>query len=109
MNDEPFTAVFPVEILRLVGANLEIDAAHFNNQGRCGAGRRNRDRADRGRPPVFSIGVVPRHLLRALWHRVASWWKNEHMQKGFTRKPQEDERAMQSKNYITPGGLQRLK
>jgi transcription elongation factor GreB len=31
------------------------------------------------------------------------------MRKGFTRKPQGDEPAMQSKNYITPGGLQRLK
>jgi transcription elongation factor GreB len=31
------------------------------------------------------------------------------MRKGFTRKPQPDEPATQSKNYITPGGLQRLK
>lgn len=31
------------------------------------------------------------------------------MRKGFTRKPREDEPATQSKNYITPGGLQRLK
>src|ERR1051325_4757273 len=31
------------------------------------------------------------------------------MRKGFTRKPQEDEPAVRSKNYITPGGLQRLK
>src|SRR3954449_12894863 len=31
------------------------------------------------------------------------------MRKGFTRKPQGDEPAVQSKNYITPGGLQRLK
>jgi transcription elongation factor GreB len=31
------------------------------------------------------------------------------MRKGFTRKPQEDEPASASKNYITPGGLQRLK
>jgi transcription elongation factor GreB len=31
------------------------------------------------------------------------------MRKGFTRKPQVDERATPSKNYITPGGLQRLK
>src|SRR5919206_4670416 len=31
------------------------------------------------------------------------------MQKGFTRKPQGDEPATQSKNYITPSGLQRLK
>ncbi len=31
------------------------------------------------------------------------------MRKGFTRKPKEDEPATQGKNYITPGGLQRLK
>ena len=31
------------------------------------------------------------------------------MRKGFTRKPQGDEPATQSKNYITPGGLRRLK
>ena len=31
------------------------------------------------------------------------------MRKGFTRKPQGDEPAPHSKNYITPGGLQRLK
>src|SRR3954463_6434133 len=31
------------------------------------------------------------------------------MRKGFTRQPQRDEPATQSKNYITPGGLQRLK
>ncbi|MBV8896386.1 MAG: transcription elongation factor GreB [Acidobacteriaceae bacterium] len=31
------------------------------------------------------------------------------MRKGFTRKPQGDEPATERKNYITPGGLQRLK
>src|ERR1700747_1261245 len=31
------------------------------------------------------------------------------MRKGFTRKPLGDEPATRSKNYITPGGLQRLK
>src|SRR5689334_7480606 len=31
------------------------------------------------------------------------------MRKGFTRKPQGDEPATESKNYITPSGLQRLK
>ena len=31
------------------------------------------------------------------------------MRKGITRKPQGDEPATRSKNYITPGGLQRLK
>jgi transcription elongation factor GreB len=31
------------------------------------------------------------------------------MRKGFTRRPQPDEPATRSKNYITPGGLRRLK
>src|SRR5437868_15056400 len=31
------------------------------------------------------------------------------MRKGFTRKPQADEPATPVKNYITPGGLERLK
>jgi len=31
------------------------------------------------------------------------------MRKGYTRKPQRDEPGTQSKNYITPSGLQRLK
>src|SRR6478735_8800296 len=31
------------------------------------------------------------------------------MRKGFTRKPKPDEPAAATKNYITPGGLQRLK
>src|SRR5881275_3700990 len=31
------------------------------------------------------------------------------MRKGFTRRPQADQPATQRKNYITPGGLQRLK
>ena len=31
------------------------------------------------------------------------------MRKGFTRKPQDDEPATRIKNYITPGGLERLK
>src|ERR1700760_1635940 len=31
------------------------------------------------------------------------------MRKGFTRRPQEDSAAVQVKNYITPGGLKRLK
>jgi transcription elongation factor GreB len=31
------------------------------------------------------------------------------MRKGFTRRPQPDEPATRAKNYITPGGLQRLK
>jgi transcription elongation factor GreB len=31
------------------------------------------------------------------------------MQKGFTRKPRPEDPATRTKNYITPGGLQRLK
>src|SRR5262250_3846257 len=31
------------------------------------------------------------------------------MRKGFTRRPQSDAPAVTAKNYITPGGLQRLK
>ena len=31
------------------------------------------------------------------------------MRKGFTRRPQDDSPAVQVKNYITPGGLERLK
>src|SRR6202453_2448184 len=36
-------------------------------------------------------------------------WKDCEMRKGFTRKPERDEPATASKNYITPGGLQRLR
>ncbi len=35
--------------------------------------------------------------------------KDYAMRKGFTRKPQADEPATRGKNYITPGGLLRLK
>ena len=31
------------------------------------------------------------------------------MRKGFTRRPQPDDHASRGKNYITPGGLQRLR
>jgi len=31
------------------------------------------------------------------------------MRKGFTRRPQDDSPALQPRNYITPGGLERLK
>ena len=31
------------------------------------------------------------------------------MRKGFTREPQRDDPSTRGKNYITPGGLQRLK
>ena len=33
----------------------------------------------------------------------------ENMRKGFTREPRRDEPGSQGKNYITPGGLERLK
>src|ERR1700704_4199485 len=36
-------------------------------------------------------------------------WKDFEMRKGFTRKPQPDAPATQTKNYITPSGLERLK
>src|SRR6185437_3188931 len=36
-------------------------------------------------------------------------WKDYEMRKGFTRKPKADEPATPGKNYITPGGLQRLR
>ena len=48
-------------------------------------------------------------FLRALWHPLDSFLKDDDMRKGFTRKPQADEPATRGKNYITPGGLQRLK
>src|ERR1700735_2632789 len=35
-------------------------------------------------------------------------WKDNEMRKGFTRRPKADEPATQGRNYITPGGLQRL-
>ena len=49
------------------------------------------------------------HFLRAMWRPLGSRLKGYDMRKGFTRKPQGDEPAMQGKNYITPSGLQRLK
>src|ERR1700720_717844 len=36
-------------------------------------------------------------------------WKDYEMRKGFTRKPQGDEPATRTKNYIKPSGLQRLR
>jgi transcription elongation factor GreB len=49
-------------------------------------------------------------FLRIHWGQPQdSRWENYEMRKGFTRKPQADEPATRSKNYITPSGLQRLK
>ena len=42
-------------------------------------------------------------------HPLDSRGENFGMRKGFTRRPQADEPAAQSKNYITPSGLERLK
>jgi transcription elongation factor GreB len=44
-----------------------------------------------------------------LGHALDSRWKDYEMRKGFTRKPKADEPGTHVKNYITPGGLQRLK
>src|SRR5579871_4743617 len=51
-----------------------------------------------------------------LWRSAAftgrpldSPWKDYEMRKGFTREPKRDDPATPVKNYITPGGLQRLK
>src|SRR6266849_5828840 len=46
--------------------------------------------------------------LRAWWHPLDLRRKDNEMRKGFTRKPKADEPATPGKNYITPGGLQRL-
>src|ERR1700752_2128868 len=49
--------------------------------------------------------ILPEILVARL---VRAWGANR-MRKGFTRKPQPDAPAPRVKNYITPGGLQRLK
>src|SRR3954469_15825246 len=49
-------------------------------------------------------------FIRIHWgHPLNSRWKDDEMRKGFTRKPQADAPGTPGKNYITPGGLQRLK
>jgi transcription elongation factor GreB len=48
-------------------------------------------------------------LSRVLWHPLDLRLKENDMRREFTRKPQGDEPATRDKNYITPGGLQRLK
>jgi transcription elongation factor GreB len=51
---------------------------------------------------------VGRHIhSKGRAHRIRR--ENHEMRKGYTRKPKEDEPAARGKNYITPGGLQRLK
>src|SRR5215831_19435315 len=60
---------------------------------------------ERGQSTVFS-----RAFIRVHWgHLLGSCRKDYEMRKGFTRKPQGDEPATRGKNYITRGGLQRLK
>ena len=46
---------------------------------------------------------------RSVVHPLDSSWKDYEMRKGFTKKPQPDAPATQTKNYITPSGLERLK
>src|ERR1700686_3358982 len=50
-----------------------------------------------------------RHSSAFVGRRLNSCWKDYEMRKGFTRKPQPDAPATQTKNYITTAGLQRLK
>jgi transcription elongation factor GreB len=50
------------------------------------------------------IKAIQRGRSPFAWRR-----KDYGMRKGFTRKPQREEPATPGKNYITPGGLQRLK
>ena len=51
------------------------------------------------------------HRCPCAWmrHSLDSPWKDYKMRKGYTREPQRDEPGTRVKNYITPGGLQRLK
>src|SRR5450631_1197615 len=59
---------------------------------------------------VDDLQCFPSALIRIHWgHPLDSRWEDYAMRKGFTRKPQGDEPAARGKNYITPGGLQRLK
>ena len=53
----------------------------------------------------FTLALIRIHRERPLDSR----WKDYEMRKGFTRQPRPDDPATQAKNYITPGGLQRLK
>src|SRR5438270_5948513 len=53
--------------------------------------------------------VFCRHSSAFVGRGLNSCWKDYEMRKGFTRKPQPEAPATQTKNYITPAGLQRLK
>src|SRR5580698_7818863 len=53
----------------------------------------------------FPLAFIRIHL----GHPLDSRWEDYEMRKGFTRQPQRDEPATRVKNYITRGGLERLK
>src|SRR5437868_14378328 len=53
--------------------------------------------------------VFCRHSSAFVGRGLNSCWKDYEMRKAFTRKPQPEAPATQTKNYITPSGLQRLK
>jgi transcription elongation factor GreB len=53
--------------------------------------------------------VKLRCIAGALLYTLNSSGENEEVRKGYTRKPQADAPSTPVKNYITPGGLQRLK
>jgi transcription elongation factor GreB len=64
----------------------------------------------RGRPDVKK-SIKAADDIRSTgqcFHRLAARREDDRMRKGYTRRPQPDE-AAHGKNYITPGGLQRLK
>jgi len=54
-------------------------------------------------------GFLPAFISVRGGHPLNSPWEDYEMRKGFTRKPQVDERSAGGKNYITRSGLQRLK
>jgi transcription elongation factor GreB len=58
----------------------------------------------------YGLQGFPSAFIRIHWERPPdSRWEDYEMRKGFTRRPQGDEPWTQGKNYITPGGLERLK
>src|SRR5580692_10833448 len=59
---------------------------------------------------VDDLQCFPSAFIRIHWgHPLDSRGEDYEMRKGFTRQPQQDEPATLVKNYITQGGLQRLK
>src|SRR3954468_16382835 len=57
----------------------------------------------------MTCSVFSRRSSVFIGRPLDSRWKDYEMRKGFTREPQRNEPATPGKNYITPGGLQRLK